>query len=88
MAKTDITGVKDHRTQSLKKIVFKCVRNALCFPISRDYNLGETQTCSCSYPNGIHHSHITIVLTLKAPNKIYSRRHFNFLLLSFEENKA
>ena len=28
------------------------------------------------------------ILTLKAPNKNYSRRHFNFLLLSFEENKA
>ena len=26
-------------------------------------------------------------LTLKAPNKKCSRRHFNFLLLSFEENK-
>ena len=26
-------------------------------------------------------------LTLKAPNKNCSRRHFNFLLLSFEENK-
>ena len=28
------------------------------------------------------------VLTLKAPNKNCSRRHFNFLLLSFEENKT
>ena len=28
------------------------------------------------------------MLTLKAPNKNCSRRHFNFLLLSFEENKA
>ena len=28
------------------------------------------------------------VLTLKAPNKNYSRRHFNFLLLSFKENKT
>ena len=27
-------------------------------------------------------------LTLKAPNKNCSRRHFNFLLLSFEDNKA
>ena len=27
-------------------------------------------------------------LTLKVPNKNCSRRHFNFLLLSFEENKA
>ena len=27
-------------------------------------------------------------LTLKAPNKNRSRRYFNFLLLSFEENKA
>ena len=27
-------------------------------------------------------------LTLKAPNKNCSRPHFNFLLLSFEENKA
>ena len=27
-------------------------------------------------------------LTLKAPNKNCSRRHFNFLLLSLEENKA
>ena len=27
-------------------------------------------------------------LTLKAPNKNCSRQHFNFLLLSFEENKA
>ena len=27
-------------------------------------------------------------LTLKAPNKNCSRRHFNFLLLSFKENKA
>ena len=31
---------------------------------------------------------ICILLTLKAPNKNCSRRHFNFLLLSFEENKA
>ena len=29
-----------------------------------------------------------IVLTLKALNKNCSRRHFNFLLLSFEENKT
>ena len=28
------------------------------------------------------------LLTLIAPNKICSRRHLNFLLLSFEENKA
>ena len=28
------------------------------------------------------------VLTLKAPNKNCSRQHFNFLLLSFKENKA
>ena len=27
-------------------------------------------------------------LTLKTPNKNYRRRHFNFLVLSFEENKA
>ena len=27
-------------------------------------------------------------LTLKAPNKNCSRRHFNLLLLSFKENKA
>ena len=27
-------------------------------------------------------------LTLKAPNKNCNRRHFNFLFLSFEENKA
>ena len=27
-------------------------------------------------------------LTLKAPNKNCSRRHFDFLLLSFEKNKA
>ena len=27
-------------------------------------------------------------LTLKAPNKNCSRRHFNFFLLSLEENKA
>ena len=27
-------------------------------------------------------------LTLKVPNKDRSRRHFDFLLLSFEENKA
>ena len=27
-------------------------------------------------------------LTLKAPNKNCSRRHFNFFTLSFEENKA
>ena len=27
-------------------------------------------------------------LNLKAPNKNCSRRHFNFLLLSLEENKA
>ena len=29
-----------------------------------------------------------IYLTLKAPSKNCSRRHFNFLLLSFKENKA
>ena len=28
---------------------------------------------------------LSLSLTLKAPNKICSRRHFNFLLLSFEE---
>ena len=32
--------------------------------------------------------HYTYVLPLKAPNKTCSRRHFNFLILSFEENKA
>ena len=31
---------------------------------------------------------IKVTLTLKAPNKNCSRRHFNFLLLSFKENKA
>ena len=31
---------------------------------------------------------IDVSLTLKAPNKNCSRRHFNFLLLSLEENKA
>ena len=31
---------------------------------------------------------VSAVLTLKALNKNCSRRHFNFLLLSFEENKA
>ena len=31
---------------------------------------------------------ICFLLTLKVPNKICSRWHFNFLLLSFEENKA
>ena len=31
---------------------------------------------------------VVSVLTLKGPNKNCSRRHFNFLLLSFEENKA
>ena len=30
----------------------------------------------------------TCELTLKAPNKNCSRRHFNFLLLSFKENEA
>ena len=29
-----------------------------------------------------------LALTLKAPNKNCSRRHFDFLILSFEENKA
>ena len=29
-----------------------------------------------------------LTLTLKAPNKNCSRRQYNFLLLSFEENKA
>ena len=29
-----------------------------------------------------------LTLTLKAPNKNCSRRHFNFLFLSFKENKA
>ena len=28
------------------------------------------------------------LLTLKAPNKNCSRRHFNFFILSLEENKA
>ena len=28
------------------------------------------------------------ILTLKVPNKNCSRRHFIFLLLSFEENKT
>ena len=28
-----------------------------------------------------------LYLTLKVPNKNCSRRHFNFLLLSFEENR-
>ena len=27
-------------------------------------------------------------LTLKAPNRNFSRQHLNFFLLSFEENKA
>ena len=31
---------------------------------------------------------IVDILTLKVPNKNCSRRHLNFLLLSFEENKA
>ena len=30
--------------------------------------------------------HLCFVLTLKRPNKNCSRRHFNFLLLSFKEN--
>ena len=32
--------------------------------------------------------HLHMWLTLKALNKNCSRRHFNFLLLLFEENKA
>ena len=34
----------------------------------------------------MNYEHVYIhVLTLKAPNKNCSRRHFNFLILSFEE---
>ena len=33
-------------------------------------------------------SHSKHCLTLKAPNKNCSRRHFHFTLLSFEENKG
>ena len=33
-------------------------------------------------------TNFTTLLTLKAPNKNCSRRHFNFLLLSFKKNKA
>ena len=36
----------------------------------------------------MHNATASGSLTLKAPNKNCSRRHFNFLLLSFEENKA
>ena len=40
------------------------------------------------YNNLIYVDGIVNSLTLKALNKNCSRRHFNFLLLSFEENKA
>ena len=36
----------------------------------------------------VHNWRVSKQLTLKAPNKNCSRRHFNFLLLSSEENKA
>ena len=42
---------------------------------------------SIGFPTDVS-THFILLLTLKAPNKNYSRRHFNFLLLSFEENKA
>ena len=36
----------------------------------------------------LHHVFFHYDLNLKAPNKNCSRRHFNFWLLSFQENKA
>ena len=38
--------------------------------------------------NNSNQTQFFIPLSLKAPNKNCSRQHFNFLLLSFEENKA
>ena len=43
--------------------------------------------CIAHVPCSMHHR-VNPLLTLKAPNKNCSRRHFNFLLLSFEENNA
>ena len=37
---------------------------------------------------GLDTAFTELPLTIKAPNENCSRRHFDFLLLSFDENKA
>ena len=50
------------------------------------------EVLKCSFHGEIKKKEInnifTVPLTFKAPNENCSRQHFNFLLLSFEENKA
>ena len=48
------------------------------------YTEFETLKTACAYTYKVAQNGVTF----KAPNKNCSRRHFNFLLLSFEENKA
>ena len=43
---------------------------------------------SSNYLPMITFDYVVQIITLKAPNKNCGIRHFNFLLLSFEENKA
>ena len=51
--------------------------NISCKTILIDNNMTSFFSFSCK-----------TIITLKAPNKNCSKRHFNVLLLSFEENKA
>ena len=55
------------------------------------FEVAEKEEDFLSSSNSVRNKGYNIVLhylTLKAPNKNCSSRHFNFLLLSFEENKA
>ena len=63
-----------------------CIYQEFVYPEASILIFGKTETLirlcvvslCCSF----------MPLTLKAPNKNYSRRHIDFSLLSFEENKA
>ena len=67
-------------------------RNRTCIPpqysgadcVGEPEEISACNTQNC--PSELHAAKFN--LTLKAPNKNCSRRHFNVLLLSFEENKA
>ena len=59
----------------------KCLKEAIQMK-------GHNTCFEANSTDTIFNYHQILILTLKAPNKNCSRRHFNFLLLSFEENKA
>ena len=63
-------------------IFFVVVLFGICFHMKKTG--GIRHPCSAN----VHANVVSLMLTLKAPNKNCSGCHFNFLLLSVEENNS